>query len=106
MSQGPLSAFSRFLGHFRWAFMPLGLLALIAVGVHAAADTLDDRLLVLVDLADSAFDRFAGRYPLTESLVDLLSLERRTTLARALAASPAAAAPISAAAPVSVTVVI
>lgn len=85
MSQGPLSAFSRFLGHFRWAFMPLGLLALIAVGVHAAADTLDDRLLVLVDLADSAFDRVVGRYPLTESLVDLLSLERRTTLARALA---------------------
>jgi hypothetical protein len=85
VSQGPLSAFSRFLGHFRWAFMPLGLLALIAVGVHAAADTLDDRLLILVDLADSAFDRIVGRYPLTESLVDLLSLERRTTLARALA---------------------
>lgn len=85
MSQGPLSALSRFLGHFRWAFMPLGLLALIAVGVHAAADTLDDRLLVLVDLADSAFDRVAGRFSLTESLVDLLSLERRTTLARALA---------------------
>lgn len=85
MSQGPLSALSRFLGHFRWAFMPLGLLALIAVGVHAAADTLDDRLLVLVDLADSAFDRVVGRYALTESLVDLLSLERRTTLARALA---------------------
>ncbi|MFL5357812.1 hypothetical protein [Archangium sp.] len=85
MSQGPLSAFSRFLGHFRWAFMPLGLLALLAVGVHAAADTLDDRLLVLVDLADSAFDRVVGRFTLTESLVDLLSLERRTTLARALA---------------------
>jgi hypothetical protein len=73
------------LGHFRWAFMPLGLLALIAVGVHAAADTLDDRLLVLVDLADSAFDHVAGRFTLTEPLVDLLSLERRTTLARALA---------------------
>ncbi|HYO56892.1 MAG TPA: hypothetical protein VEU50_29335 [Archangium sp.] len=65
--------------------MPLGLLALIAVGVHAAADTLDDRLLAVVDLADAAFDRVVGRYSLTESLVDLLSLERRTTLARALA---------------------
>ena len=85
MSQGPLSALSRFLGHFRWAFMPLGLLALIAVGVHAAADTLDDRLLAVVDVADAAFDRLVGRYQLTESLVDLLSLERRTTLARALA---------------------
>ncbi|WP_233262041.1 hypothetical protein [Vitiosangium sp. GDMCC 1.1324] len=64
--------------------MPLGLLALIAVGVHAAADTLDDRLLTLVDLVDAAFDRVVGRYSLTESLVDLLSLERRTTLARVL----------------------
>ncbi|WP_239470787.1 hypothetical protein [Archangium violaceum] len=67
--------------------MPLGLLALIAVGVHAAADTLDDRLLAVVDLADAAFDRVVGRYSLTESLVELLSLERRTTLARALALS-------------------
>ncbi|WP_245682936.1 hypothetical protein [Archangium gephyra] len=65
--------------------MPLGLLALIAVGVHAAADTLDDRLLVVVDLVDAAFDRVVGRYNLTAPLVDLLSLERRTTLARALA---------------------
>ncbi len=85
MSPGPFTALSRFLGHFRWAFMPLGLLALIAVGVHAAADTLDDRLLAVVDLADAAFDRVVGRYGLTASLVDLLSLERRTTLARALA---------------------
>ncbi|HEX8436192.1 MAG TPA: hypothetical protein VF697_13890 [Archangium sp.] len=65
--------------------MPLGLLALIAVGVHAAADTLDDRLLALVDLADAAFDRVVGRYDLTAPLVDLLSLERRTLLARLLA---------------------
>ena len=85
MSPGPFSALSRFLGHFRWAFMPLGLLALIAVGVHAAADTLDDRLLAVVDLADAAFDRVVGRYSLTAPLVDLLSLERRTTLAQALA---------------------
>jgi len=85
VSPGPFSALSRFLGHFRWAFMPLGLLALIAVGVHAAADTLDDRLLAVVDLADAAFDRIVGQYSFTAPLVDLLSLERRTTLARALA---------------------
>jgi hypothetical protein len=83
--EGPLTALSRLLGHFRWAFMPLGLLALLAVGVHAAADTLDDRLLAVVDLADATFDRVVGRYSLTDSLVDLLSLERRTTLARFLA---------------------
>ena len=28
---GPLSGLSRFVGSFRWAFMPVGLLALIAV---------------------------------------------------------------------------
>jgi hypothetical protein len=84
-SPGPFTALSRFLGHFRWAFMPLGLCTLIAVGVHAAADTLDDQLLVLVDAVDAALDGVAGRYPLTESLVDVLSLEGRTTLARLLA---------------------
>lgn len=82
---GPLSGLSRFIGGFRWAFMPLGLLALIAVGVHAAADTLDDRLLSLVDMADAAFDRLAGAYSFSEGLVDLISLERRTFIARALA---------------------
>jgi hypothetical protein len=82
---GPLSGLSRFIGGFRWAFMPLGLLALIAVGVHAAADTLDDRLLSLVDLADAAFDRLVGGFSATEGLVDLISLEQRTTIARALA---------------------
>ncbi len=85
MSHAPVAAFSRFLGASRWAFMPLGLLALIAVGVHAAADTLDDRLLLLVDALDASFDARAGRYPLTEPLVDLLSIEGRTTLARILA---------------------
>ncbi len=83
--EGPFTALSRLLGHFRWAFMPLGLLALIAVGVHAAADTLDDRLLAVVDAVDAAFDRVVGRYDLTAPLVDLLSLERRTSLARLLA---------------------
>ncbi|WP_407659995.1 hypothetical protein [Hyalangium gracile] len=82
---GLISGVSRFIGGFRWAFMPLGLLALIAVGVHAAADTLDDRLLSLVDLVDSAFDRLVGASTVTEGLVDLISLERRTLIARALA---------------------
>jgi hypothetical protein len=65
--------------------MPLGLLALVAVGVHAAADTVDDRLLSLVDLADSAFDKLVGRSVLTESMVQWVSLERRTVFARGLA---------------------
>jgi hypothetical protein len=85
VSQVSLTVFSRLLGSLRWAFMPLGLLALIAVGVHSAADTLDDRLLLLVDGFDAAFDRLVSRHPFTEPLVDLLSLERRTALARGLA---------------------
>ncbi|RKH59119.1 hypothetical protein [Corallococcus aberystwythensis] len=80
-----LTDFSRFLGAFRWAFMPLGLLALVAVGVHAAADTLDDRLLTAVDRLDSAFDAWVGQFPATASMVDWVSLETRTRLARALA---------------------
>lgn len=85
----PTSSFladvSRFLGGFRWAFMPLGLLALVAVGVHSAADTLDDRLLAVVDRVDSAFDSLVGRYDVTAPMVEWLSLESRTRLARMLA---------------------
>ncbi len=83
-SPGPFTRLSRFIGGFRWAFMPLGLLALIAIGVHAAADTLDDRLLALVDVADAAFDRLVGASQVTEGLVDLITLEQRTRIARAL----------------------
>ncbi|MFP2909717.1 hypothetical protein ACLESD_32660, partial [Pyxidicoccus sp. 3LFB2] len=85
----PTSSFiadvSRFLGGFRWAFMPLGLLALVAVGVHSAADTLDDRLLAVVDRVDAAFDSLAGRFDVTAPMVEWLSLELRTRLARLLA---------------------
>ena len=85
----PTSSFvadvSRFLGGFRWAFMPLGLLALVAVGVHSAADTLDDRLVAVVDRADAAFDALVGRYDVTAPMVEWVSLELRTRIARALA---------------------
>nr|WP_228530928.1 MULTISPECIES: hypothetical protein [Myxococcaceae] len=64
--------------------MPLGLAALVAVGVHAAADTLDDRLLAVADAVDAAFDAVVGRFELTHGLVDLVALEERTTFARAL----------------------
>ncbi|MCE9666297.1 hypothetical protein LY474_00600 [Myxococcus stipitatus] len=80
-----VSDVSRLLGAFRWAFMPLGLLALVAVGVHAAADTLDDRLVSMVDRVDAAFDALVGRYDLTASWVEWVSLETRTRIARALA---------------------
>lgn len=82
--EGLVSAVSRKLAGFRWAFMPLGLLALIAAGVHAAADVVDDRLLWLVDHADALFDSLAGRFQLTASLVDLVGLEQRVKIARSV----------------------
>ncbi|WIG95890.1 hypothetical protein [Myxococcus sp. SDU36] len=80
-----LADVSRFLGAFRWAFMPLGLVALVAVGVHSAADTLDERLLALVDRVDAGFDALVGRSSLTAPLVEWVSLEQRTRIARFLA---------------------
>ncbi|NTX08130.1 hypothetical protein [Myxococcus sp. CA040A] len=84
-STGFVTDVSRLLGAFRWAFMPLGLLALVAVGVHAAADTLDDRLVAVVDRVDAAFDGLVGRYDVTAPMVEWVSLELRTRIARILA---------------------
>jgi hypothetical protein len=76
---------SRLAGGLRFVFMPLGLFALLAVGVHAAADTLDDRLLWLIDQLDAGFDALVGGFALTSSWVGWVELEDRTTLARGLA---------------------
>ncbi|MCP3097253.1 hypothetical protein LZ198_00035 [Myxococcus sp. K15C18031901] len=84
-ASGFVTDVSRLLGGFRWAFMPLGLLALVAVGVHAAADTLDDRLVWLVDRADATFDAWVGASDFTASWVEWVSLETRTRIARGLA---------------------
>ncbi len=65
--------------------MPLGLFALLAVGAHAAADTVDERLLWLIDRVDSAFDGLVARWSFTEGLVHWVDLGDRTWLARALA---------------------
>lgn len=75
---------SRALAGVRWAYMPIGLLALIAVGVHAAADALDDRILWVVDQVDAVFDAGLGAFKFTSGLVDLVGFEQRVTLARGL----------------------
>lgn len=75
---------SRALGSFRWAFVPLGLCALVAVGVHAAAELVDDRLLVLVDLLDERFDRLAASWELTAGWSEWWGPAERTWLARGL----------------------
>ena len=82
---GRLRRASRFLGRFRFVFMPAGLFALIAVGVHAAADTLDDRILWVVDGADAAFDAVVGAWSLTAGWVRWIDFEDRTWIARAFA---------------------
>ncbi|MBI3185707.1 MAG: hypothetical protein HYZ28_26510 [Myxococcales bacterium] len=75
---------STFLGYFRWAFMPLGLCALVAVGVHAASDTIDDHILWLVDHADALFDGLLASWSVTEPLVNVVRTEQRTLIARAV----------------------
>ncbi len=83
-ARGKVDRASHFLGGWRWAFMPLGLLALLAVGVHAAADTLDDRILWAIGRADAAFDWLAGQASLTSPLVDWIGSAERLAIARAL----------------------
>lgn len=69
----------------RWIFLPLGLCALTAVGAHAAADIVGDRMLWLVDKVDAFFDAIFSAWSVTAPLVDLVGLEQRTFFARATA---------------------
>jgi hypothetical protein len=84
-SRGALTAISRALGSARWAFLPLGIFALLAVGIHGAADTVCDRLLWVADRLAEAFDHAMGHFDLTAPLVGAFSFAARTRVARALA---------------------
>jgi hypothetical protein len=85
LRRGAFTRASRFLGRFRFVFMPAGLFALIAVGVHAAADTLDDRILWLVDRVDAAFDAVVGGWGPTSAWVHWIDLSDRVRIARGFA---------------------
>ncbi|MBL8921028.1 MAG: hypothetical protein JNJ54_19355 [Myxococcaceae bacterium] len=76
---------SGFFGLFRGAFMPLGLFALVAVGVHAAADLADDKVLALVDALDAWADAWLARWELTAGWVDRVGPLQRTLIARLVA---------------------
>jgi hypothetical protein len=76
---------SGFFGIFRVIFMPLGLFALVAVGVHEAADRVDDRVLSLIDALDSWADAMLSRSESTSAWVDRVGPLQRTLLARFLA---------------------
>jgi hypothetical protein len=69
----------------RWIFLPLGLCALVAVGAHAAADVVGDKVLWCVDRVDAFFDALFSSWSVTAPLVDLVGLGQRTFLARAVA---------------------
>jgi hypothetical protein len=53
----PIDSLSRFLSHLRWLYMPVGLFALVAVGVHAGASVTHDGVLVGLDWLDGVSDR-------------------------------------------------
>ena len=76
---------SRFFGAFRWAFMPLGLFALVAVGVHAAADVVDDKILRLVEALDVWLDGLLAQSEHTAAWVNRIDSRERTMIARGLA---------------------
>jgi len=82
---GALDAAARLADRLRWFFLPLALCALVAVGVHTAADVVGEILLRLVDAADSAFDGLVSRWSLTAPLVDLVGPSQRVFFARAVA---------------------
>jgi hypothetical protein len=69
----------------RWVFLPVGLCALVAVGAHAAADVVGDRVLWLVDRVDAFFDWIWSAWSFTAPLVDVVGLTQRTWFARAVA---------------------
>lgn len=65
--------------------MPLGLFALVAVGVHAAADVVDDKILRVVEALDVFFDGLLAQYDATAAWVNKIDSRERTLIARGLA---------------------
>jgi hypothetical protein len=75
---------SHAVSRFRWIFMPLGLFALLAIGIHAAADVLDDHILRVVERADVWLDGLFASWSVTLPLVDAIGQGERRLVARGL----------------------
>src|SRR3954470_16260409 len=73
------------VSRIRWIFLPFGMCALVAVGAHAAADVVGDKVLWVVDRLDAIFDAVFSSWSVTAPLVDLVGLSQRTFFARAAA---------------------
>lgn len=69
----------------RFLMLPVGLCALAAVGAHASADVLGDRILRAVDGVDAFCDALFSRWSVTAPLTDLASVGERVFFARAVA---------------------
>ncbi len=65
--------------------MPLGLFALVAVGVHAAADVVDDQVLRAVEWLDALFDGWLAPHEATAAWVNRIDSKERTLIARCIA---------------------
>ncbi|HYV68401.1 MAG TPA: hypothetical protein VE964_19335, partial [Myxococcales bacterium] len=82
---GALDAGARLADRLRWFFLPVALCALVAVGVHTAADVVGEAILRMVDAVDAAFDSLAARWSFTAPLVDLVGPSQRIFFARGAA---------------------
>jgi hypothetical protein len=76
---------ARMADRLRFVFVPVALCALAAVGVHAAAEVLGDRILWLADAADAVWDAFWSRWSFTTPLVSWIGPAQRIAFARAVA---------------------
>lgn len=97
----PISRVSYLLGHLRGLFLPFGLFALVAVGVHVGCDRLDDQAFVALSTLDAITDatlvsilRWAGELfgasgasieAWTYRAVDLVDVDAKQWLARWIA---------------------
>jgi hypothetical protein len=84
-SPGALDVTARLADRLRWFFLPIALCALVAVGVHAAADVVGERILRMIDAIDASFDSLAARWSFTAPLVDLVGPSQRIFFARGAA---------------------
>jgi hypothetical protein len=83
------------VSRFRWAFLPIGLCAMAAVGAHASAEVVAHRALLFATQVDALF----ARVPFLAPLVDIVSSAQRTWLSRAVALALELAADVLVAAP-------
>ncbi len=74
-----------YAGTMRAWLYGLAAFSLVCMGVHAAADSVDDRIAAGVESIDGAIDGLLARFDLTRPLVDVVGARGITTFARGAA---------------------